>query len=898
MSRRTALILLAATLAIPTGCSPRRPAPNPTPVPQSAAQRHPTTAETSFAELEPLPPPPATRRAASTQPAPLASLDLYAQARRAMLDNRRFTAIALLEQAIILDPDSFELHYSLGRAYVQPGSPPDKAIAAFETATTLDPEHLDARLQLARLYLTTAKSAEAITHLRRARETDAYKRGHDDDAALVDLHLARALNQKGYYRAALEQYESLADRLAHAGPSVRSNPELLFLINRPEILLAQTAQVRQSLGDYDAAIQGYDAALQRDPANFELHTNIVRCYTAQSKWNEAATRAAAAVRLFRASNESLDLLRDVYKRAGRPDDIVGELTRLQRERPEDRALLYALADVLHSQGKSADAQSLLAAQLEPQQYNAELVRRLFRLYQQGGQVDDAARLLIETMAANPEAQRETATLWDDLLRFSQKNRLRLANLQKLDVKPGAEAAKLYWIARVAQLWNRDQLARTSLEQAVRLPPPLPAAFRDRLAQIFSDPGTTDAAKSAAADALVRSADAQGLPALASELRGLLALHQKQPARALEAFDQAVKLGRPSIDLQLNYASALIQQGQTARAEQTLWRIVNDNPTYDEAYAFLFQYYLNQQNGPQAIKVLQTWATADPTSVSARVVQANVYLQAKRPEAAKQLIEPLFDQYPDNAEVLSASQAFYAQTGQLDEYVKKLEDERTRNPQNRIAAEQLVRLYGAQDRTAAATRVLDSMRADAANDVDYLYYISHLYNSLGQKETAEQVLLACLNLDPNYSPAANDLGYTWADQGKNLPRAESLIRLAVEAEPDNHSYLDSLGWVLYKNGKFPDAAKYLKQAVDAAVHPDPVVLDHLGDVLYRLGQKDDAVKNWKRSNDQLPAQSSDREDIKTLRLHLETKLKQAEKDAPITVAPVGSEKPPPSQQAKQ
>jgi predicted Zn-dependent protease len=286
-------------------------------------------------------------------------------------------------------------------------------------------------------------------------------------------------------------------------------------------------------------------------------------------------------------------------------------------------------------------------------------------------------------------------------------------------------------------------------------------------------------------------------------------------------------------------------------------------------------------------------------VSARLVQANVYLQTNRAEQARNLIDPLVEQYPDDVQVLNAAQGFYAQTGKIDEYVQKLENERTRNPQNRTAAEQLVRLYAAQKRAGAATRVLDSMKADAGSDVDYLYYISHLYNVLGQRDVAERVLETCLEIDPRYSPAANDLGYTWADQGKNLSRAESLIRLAVEAEPDNQSYLDSLGWVLYKNAKFPEAATYLKQAVDAAVSPDPVVLDHLGDTLYRLDQRDEAVKNWKRATAELPPNPGDREELKTLKLHLDSKLKQADqKGATITVAPTGTEKPPPAQQAKQ
>src|SRR5207248_11655112 len=115
---------------------------------------------------------------------------------------------------------------------------------------------------------------------------------------------------------------------------------------------------------------------------------------------------------------------------------------------------------------------------------------------------------------------------------------------------------------------------------------------------------------------------------------------------------------------------------------------------------------------------------------------------------------------------------------------------------------------------------------------------------------EQLLEQVVQLDPHNAPANNDLGYTWADGGKNLARAEEMIRLAVDAEPDNQSFLESLGWVLYKRAKFAEAVVYFEQAIGPATRPDPVVLDHMGDVLYRLSRSEGAVKQWKRAQERL------------------------------------------------
>ena len=57
---------------------------------------------------------------------------------------------------------------------------------------------------------------------------------------------------------------------------------------------------------------------------------------------------------------------------------------------------------------------------------------------------------------------------------------------------------------------------------------------------------------------------------------------------------------------------------------------------------------------------------------------------------------------------------------------------------------------------------------------------------------EQVLEEVLAEDPDDPSVNNDLGYLYADQGKNLEKAEKMIRKAVEAEPDNDAYQDSMG----------------------------------------------------------------------------------------------------------
>jgi tetratricopeptide (TPR) repeat protein len=239
------------------------------------------------------------------------------------------------------------------------------------------------------------------------------------------------------------------------------------------------------------------------------------------------------------------------------------------------------------------------------------------------------------------------------------------------------------------------------------------------------------------------------------------------------------------------------------------------------------------------------------------------------------------------------------------------------PGELATAAHLVDLLADDGKAAEATRVLDATRAAVAADADLLYQVAHLYGRVGQKATTEAVLREALALEPNHAPAANDLGYSLAEEGRDLEQAEALARLAVAAEPGNASFLDSLGWVLYKRGRFDEARQHLERSVGAGASgaaadapggaetgvgpgapaaddgPDAVVLDHLGDTLYRQGNEAAAGAQWERAARRIlamPPEERDRDDLKQLRLQLERKRKQLEAGQPVSVAPV-TEQPP-------
>ncbi|MFW5869473.1 MAG: tetratricopeptide repeat protein [Planctomycetota bacterium] len=137
------------------------------------------------------------------------------------------------------------------------------------------------------------------------------------------------------------------------------------------------------------------------------------------------------------------------------------------------------------------------------------------------------------------------------------------------------------------------------------------------------------------------------------------------------------------------------------------------------------------------------------------------------------------------------------------------------------------------------------------DVALMRYKALALSELNRQKDQISVLEQIYSMDRQDPGINNDLGYVYATTGQNLPKAERMIRRALQSRPGTTAFLDSLGWVLYKQGKFSAAGEQFQRIlgdqafVDAndptAAHP--VIFDHAGDVMYRLGWKQRARDLW-------------------------------------------------------
>ncbi len=155
-------------------------------------------------------------------------------------------------------------------------------------------------------------------------------------------------------------------------------------------------------------------------------------------------------------------------------------------------------------------------------------------------------------------------------------------------------------------------------------------------------------------------------------------------------------------------------------------------------------------------------------------------------------------------------------------------------------------YLSIDSLRAAERYLVRARTISFSDEATLLNLANIYEKLEQYESAEECVKLLYELKPADPTICNFYGYLLAIMGKDLTRAESLIREALRQDPENGYYLDSLGWVYYQMGDYSRAVLELEKATQR-VSDDPVILEHLGDAYRALHHFDKARMAYERSS---------------------------------------------------
>lgn len=409
----------------------------------------------------------------------------------------------------------------------------------------------------------------------------------------------------------------------------------------------------------------------------------------------------------------------------------------------------------------------------------------------------------------------------------------------------------------------------------------------------------------------------------SEHRDRFTLQLLQELRMADRSDEAVVVAKAWLDERPSdvirrgiYLEVLGAAGRNDDAAALARTYLADQPTSLEARVQLLDYLKAAGRVTEAMQLALEWLESNPSDAVLTEQLVRLCWTARQwddaIDIAKSAIEST-DQPRRYEQLLSETfqhaRRFDDAIDMRREHVRryqKLLDSARRTPHEarlmldlRQANYQLINAMMSAGRYADAERAIESLLApmlanpvdmDAAYVMDLRNILSEVYRQSGDDTKAIEQLEEIYSLVPQDAGANNNLGYTLADTGRQIQRAEQLVRFSLAQDPNSSASLDTLGWVLYKQGRFEEAVYYLRLALRASAYSDPVILDHLADAHYRMGKKTLAERGWRKAMRLCDPESDPPPGRDRIKLHgvVESKLDALSGGEAVSTAPLAED----------
>jgi tetratricopeptide (TPR) repeat protein len=320
------------------------------------------------------------------------------------------------------------------------------------------------------------------------------------------------------------------------------------------------------------------------------------------------------------------------------------------------------------------------------------------------------------------------------------------------------------------------------------------------------------------------------------------------------FDDEIKvfktfLGRyPNrADMKLRMGKAYLRQKKYLESAQILEEILKIDPLNREVRLTMgIAYFFSGPAGhDRAIAELLQVLTINPFEHRARYFLAAAYEEKKRYGDA--LAE--FGKIPDGSDLFVDARIHMAgllkKEGKPDQSIKVLREALEKKKGDVGLSSFLASLYQDEKKFAEAESVLKEGLLFAPRSEELLYRLGVVYEAANRFEDSIQAMEGVLKIDPEHADALNFIGYSYADRGIHLQKAEEMVQKALRLKPGNGYITDSLGWVYFKQNKNDLAIKYLKEAT-AIMPDDPLIAEHLGDALAKKGAIEEAIEAYRRA----------------------------------------------------
>src|SRR5437016_264520 len=590
------------------------------------------------------------------------------------------------------------------------------------------------------------------------------------------------------------------------------------------------ARLLDDQGQPSQAIDEYKKALELDPNNSEILSEMAESYLRNNRLREAVDTAQKAIQADRDNVEAHKLLTTVYLQViGRANaqqppsaetinNAIHEFEEIVRIDPTERQSFLMLGRLYQIKGDRDKATEIYKKFLGVEPGSEEGVTALAKLQMDAGNNKEAVELLEEFVKQRPDSDGALRTLGEA---YS-------------DMQEYAKAADVY--KRAAQLDPDDMEIKKAEAQALFL-----ADQIDEAAKLYED-----LAKAEPDDGLAR-------------LRlGQIYRRQLKYDLARQNLEKAAAACPDSMEVQFNFVLLDRDEGRIEdalkRANDLLKKTEKANGRYTEAekqnrrifminQAILNQTLGNYNEAVRTFTEVKSLTNEKDGRVDALIVET--YRLGKNLDRALQHTDQALLETPGSRQLRMLRADLVAEKGRVDEGIKALQQLQKGNDEDLDVLSAMVSVYQRAKRFDDAQNVLNRAVQRFPNEEQVHFLQGALYEKQKKYSDAEKAFRKALEIQKDEPAVLNYLGFMFADRGIRLDEAEAMIQKAVQADPTNGAYLDSLGWVYFKQNRLDRAEEYLKKAI-IFMNSDSNIHDHLGDLYFKTKRYEEARAEWNKT----------------------------------------------------
>jgi len=325
---------------------------------------------------------------------------------------------------------------------------------------------------------------------------------------------------------------------------------------------------------------------------------------------------------------------------------------------------------------------------------------------------------------------------------------------------------------------------------------------------------------------------QKAEALARYAAGALYELRREPDKALEEYEAALKIDPGHVQLATKVGAEFLRRKQPARALPILEKAAALNPASYEIHVLLALAYQAADQKLKAVAANKKASEINPVQIVPYQSLVGHYVKENKTAEALRVLERGFKQPTDDAR-------FWIVLGDLYAIVTKLPD----------AAKAAQTVYAGKFKGDRAVECYEKARRLAPQDLSIPFRLAGYYATREQFEKAIALYKEILAKRPDALDVRERLAYAYAGK-KDLPSAIAQFEEVVKRQPANWQVYFMLGGFYEENKDLPRAQANYEQAL--ILNPNEQQL-YLRLARLHLAQKrpDDATRVLDRARDRFP-----------------------------------------------